>query len=357
MSKTIDLKLINDSRVQWIDIAKAIAIIGVAVTHVPWKNPNIDQMISIFCLPMFFVIAGYLFDYTKYQNDFKTFVKNSTKRLVFPGYITYAILHPVSSINPIKAAIYAVGKPVSLLGIDRIAWGLWFFYCLFIVKMLLYGFVKFANKYKTSTFLNIVFLCVISYMGTKIGRIIPLPWSTDIALVTLYLAYIGYIIKEFKILENKKLILPITIICLIIGYFDYHYGLLKMNNRGYGNFPLLTIHGGIALSILMMYISKYITTLKSFTTYAKFLQYIGANSMVIMFAHLLITAFDNIHLLGCICDILGALVLIEILNIIPFFRDCYQIKSITTFFPAINSLKENCIELTKNIFTRFKTSS
>ena len=357
MSETIKTTCQNDQRTIWIDIAKAIAIIGVATTHITFANKGIDQFISLFCLPLFFIIAGYLFDYSKYQDKFKTFVKKTAKRLIIPGYVTFAILHPVCSLTQIKIALYAIGRPITRWGIDRIAWGLWFYFCLFILKIMLFGFIKFTQKFKTSIILNILFCCSISIIGTKIGRHFPLPWSTDIALVALYFAYFGYLIKEFKILDNKKLILPITIICIIIGYFDFHYGLLKMNNRGYSNYPLLTINGAIALSILMMYLSKLIANLKCFSTYAKFLQYIGANSMVIMFAHMLITTFDNIPLLALISDIIGALIIVEILNLIPQMRECYQIKSITTFFPRINSLKQNCIQLTKNIFTSFKTAS
>ena len=203
---------------------------------------------------------------------------------------------------------------------------------------------------------NIIFCFCIAFLGTYIGTyVLKLPWSADIAMVGLFFAYIGYLLKTHEFFENKKLILPTVIICAIIGFFDFQYGDFQMNNRVYSSNPILSITGATSLSILVIYISKFIANLKNFSIYKKFLQYIGVNSFVIVFAHLLITAYDNIHLLALICDIFGALIIVEILNLIPPLKECFQTKSITEFFPTIKFYKEKIKELTKKFFTRFIT--
>ena len=79
---------------------------------------------------------AYFLRLSKYQDKFKTFVKKTAKRLILPGYITFAILHPVYSLTQIKIALYAIGRPITKWGIDRMAWGLWFYFCLFILKIM-----------------------------------------------------------------------------------------------------------------------------------------------------------------------------------------------------------------------------
>ena len=48
------------------------------------KEPQFTEFIYTFHMPLFFLVAGFLFNYTKYSRDFCGFVKKKFKRLAVP---------------------------------------------------------------------------------------------------------------------------------------------------------------------------------------------------------------------------------------------------------------------------------
>ena len=117
---------------------------------------------------------------------------------------------------------------------------MWFLFCLICVRMLLYGYLKFNENFKTNIILNIFLTSIISLIGVQIGQLYKLPWSFDIALVAFYIAYIGYLFKFYNIFDKIKYPLLLFLITILSSYIDYKYFGLSMNNRFYSSNPIIS---------------------------------------------------------------------------------------------------------------------
>ena len=67
----------------WVDIAKGIAIFLVIMGHTYPPGGEVCKFIFLFHMPLFFLVAGYLYNYEKYKNNFINLIKSSVKRLLF----------------------------------------------------------------------------------------------------------------------------------------------------------------------------------------------------------------------------------------------------------------------------------
>ena len=63
----------------WADITKGIAIILVIMGHSFASTGNICKFIFLFHMPLFFLISGYFFNFSKYYNNLKALIKKSAK--------------------------------------------------------------------------------------------------------------------------------------------------------------------------------------------------------------------------------------------------------------------------------------
>ena len=80
-------------RIEFIDIAKGIAIICIILGHL--NNQQINKIVFTFHVPIFFIITGYFIS-SKYS--MKEFIKNKFKRLIIPYIITCLLMIIISLI-------------------------------------------------------------------------------------------------------------------------------------------------------------------------------------------------------------------------------------------------------------------
>ncbi len=112
-------------RLEWIDIAKGIAIILVVLGHATGAS-IMGKYIYSFHMPLFFIISGMCFSKGKY--DFPTFLQKRFKQLFLPSiYLT------VVSIILMKLAHHAYDLSELLKGLPS---GLWFLPVLFFVEII-----------------------------------------------------------------------------------------------------------------------------------------------------------------------------------------------------------------------------
>jgi fucose 4-O-acetylase-like acetyltransferase len=77
-----------DKRVDYIDLAKAVAIILVIVGHCFWHGVILDRLIYAFHMPLFFIISGFFVK----ELNFKEGVKKYSKAYLKPYFLTCAII-------------------------------------------------------------------------------------------------------------------------------------------------------------------------------------------------------------------------------------------------------------------------
>ena len=83
-------------RIIWIDIAKAICIILVAIGHyIPDTHPawygEMRSVIYTFHMPLFMIVSGYIYIVTKRNIAYGSFIWKKVRRLLIP-YFTVSIL-------------------------------------------------------------------------------------------------------------------------------------------------------------------------------------------------------------------------------------------------------------------------
>lgn len=313
----------------WADITKGIAILLVIAGHSFTSSGNVCKFIYLFHMPLFFLLAGYFFNFSKYCDNFKLFASTSAKRLLLPALISilFAFHFNYGNLfNQLLTIVYAIGKDIPALKIASIGTA-WFIFCLYLVRILLYEFIKLTEKYKIHDFVNCIIAFCISILGVFIGKYVKLPWSFDIALAVLYVSYIGYLLKKYSFFKKKTLLIIASIAALIAGYFDYKYFGMSINERIYTN-PVVSLNAAIGLSILVMEFSMLMEKMK--ITYLNlFFKYLGVNSLIIMLAH----TYANSSKGGICCTLIRLLIsilFIEVLAIIPSTRNIFSAVSILT---------------------------
>lgn len=286
---THENSLEKKTRVDYFDIAKGIAILCMVIGHTI-KNKYILNIIFSFHMPLFFLISGYFF-----KKD-KNVIKKGFKRLIIPYIVTAISIIAIKTLSAILtkddiistiskwtfAALFGSssieGKNI-ITGENIIAIGaIWFLLSLFFAQILL----KVVLKIKKIKF-QILILTVISGIGFILPNYIWLPFSIETSLITVIFLYIGYIVRDKKLLE-KSIPTPIKLVMLllwIVVIFQKRVGCVSNQYSLY----YITILGTVCGSYFILQISKLI---EKYTKYMKkILIYSGKHSLQILCIHLI----------------------------------------------------------------------
>ncbi|MES9965459.1 MAG: acyltransferase family protein [Candidatus Sedimenticola sp. 20ELBAFRAG] len=134
----------NKSFFNWVLIAKGIGIVLVVVGHFYPKNSpeywsDIRDIIYTFHMPLFFLLSGFLYSYTKHT--YSVLINGKVKRLIYP-FISIAILFFV--IKYLSGLFFYLENPVGLESvyalltnpIDSYMPLLWFVHALFLIFLI-----------------------------------------------------------------------------------------------------------------------------------------------------------------------------------------------------------------------------
>lgn len=202
---------------------------------------------------------------------------------------------------------------------------MWFITALFLLRIIMWLFLKLNKKYSSNIFINIIIAFLIAGVGIKLGHLIHMPWSFDIALVALYFGYIGYEFKQHSFFDKKTIpIIIINSVCLIVWILDFKYSGLSMNNREYF-IPILSLNGAVCASVIIIWLSKLLDKI-NIKFLNVFLSYCGINSLIILIFHTCVYFSVNWALLFTL-RLLISITIIEIINLIPLTRKIFGSKS------------------------------
>lgn len=194
----------SSRRIAWVDYAKGLAIIGVFILHSNAPE-NVIHAIDTFCMPLFFLLSGFVFSIRKYPS-FRPFLWNKLRTLIIPGIffavVPFAIERVIGIISgniwTVKAyAEWFLGLAVNLRGHEGFGSIPWFLVCLFVVEIGGYILLRFSERFNLSewTFVGVgIASILIGYLYSTFIHIV-LPWEADIALSMFGYFIFGYVVR------------------------------------------------------------------------------------------------------------------------------------------------------------------
>lgn len=271
------------TRIRWIDIAKAIAIIGMIIGHVvPWGTP-VRNFIFSFHMPLFFILTGFTAKEIESLTELFERIKKDFWHLLVP----YIVLHVVD--NLIGMSLYG-GKVDILTWSEKLFWSsgvevnghpligtIWFLSALFWTKVL-FAIIQYIIP-KRFRGIVVVASVMLGYTLAVQQKWLFLSW--DIVLIAIFFLYVGNLFKKgLRFFEEYQA--PIVAVAFGIWLFLLNQGMyIEMATRHYPEFPLVllqSVSGCVCVIALSREIEKY-------SGLSNLLCNIGSHTLLIMGMH------------------------------------------------------------------------
>lgn len=290
----------NDSmRIKSIDYAKAIVIFLVVVGHTPVCPNGLKQIIYTFHMPAFFAFYG--MTWKNSRQSFWDDVRKKSKRLFVP-YLFWAYLYIFMfgfcrGFFRLKHILFVLYGSQASLRLSNSLTSLWYITC-FILSALFFDLVmnqvisKTRNNSRIMSISILLFVFFIFGMASSKIKILEVGylWNLNIVPMAFFFMLVGYCLKEFLfIMKNMRKISVITL-CLIsivalICTYKYNLSYIEINNvdMASGNYghPVWFLLNSIVGILLVMMSGGLIEKIGCF----KILEYIGKNTLAILFIH------------------------------------------------------------------------
>lgn len=284
-------------RIEYIDIARAIAMIYIVLGHTLVHSEHchlIFKLLYSFHVVLFFLISGFTFN-IKLEQSFFEFFKSKFVRIMIP-YFIWALLFLIPymlfgndvgnslgthSSFDIKTQIINIFYGNGNMSALKQNSSLWFLPALFTMEMFYYFIIKLSKNNKYFYLVNIFILLLVSYLNNHLAFIFP--WGINTVLSVGIFFYIGYLCKKYDLFTDFKLFKWYNIIImLIVGILACFFNCKTVSciDYDYGYFTLALI-SGFCLSICTIYLCSKIGK-------NKILEYVGRNTMGILIFHKLI---------------------------------------------------------------------
>ena len=227
-----------------IDIARGIGTLLVTLGHSMYINKYFKEWIYSFHMPLFFFISGYLFNYDKYKDNYKLFLKKKIKSFIIPYILLALFIWFILFLFDYKFILTEEAKN-RFIGIfigfrlSKYYFCLWFVLVLFFIENIFYFLIKYLKRY---LYCIAIFMFTISYFEFK--YINGFIYSIDLIPISLFFFITGYLFKrdfyKFSCKINKYLKLCLSFIFLVIGYCFAHlnsvyHGLINIYDCNIGN--------------------------------------------------------------------------------------------------------------------------
>ena len=273
------------TRIYWVDMAKGILIILVAMHHMTMRGdelgiscPAIDIFIPIvsaffYYMSAFFVIAGF---FARYDANFKDFVIKNARVLLLP-LIIFSLLGGILQeiFYEILKGSYnadALESPSFFISIDY-----WFILALFLAKCIYWGVCRISDKFGVR-----LLVCVgLYFIGVAALEIwLPNYFCWNHALILLVYLPVGQWIVNH--LDGWKAFL-VSLAVLIAGYCFYRWQGLNVPAPDGG--MLLNLKSALPSLLLCVAGSYVFLKLCSHVKRARLLEIVGRNTLAIYIMH------------------------------------------------------------------------
>lgn len=286
------------NRISEIDVAKGIGIILVVFAHVNY-TPFLLEYIYSFHMPLFFVLAGLVFDKERYLS-FADFLKRRVKNLICP-YILFALLSVLFEciINVYgngfsSDTVYALferlkGVVLSRGSADFFNAPLWFVLCLFAVEIIYYFISKFKPCFIVISCVPLVVFGWFLESEYFLFENKMLPWSIDSALFALGFYALGNLMSgvfkaKIAALSDSK---NKYLICSVIVVLSLAVGIPLAMANGKVSLGSKILNNGFILYLTGIIGTLLVVGLAVLLNKSRFLIWCGQNSFYIMAIHYL----------------------------------------------------------------------
>ena len=267
------------NRIDWIDVAKGIAMICVILVHAEEYFLNSELLattkipIYTFHMPIFFFVSGFLFSM---KGSFKEFLINKSRRILIP-YVCLGVLLCLFATFWLKADLKWL---LFFILKQKRVWTLWFIACLFWLNMLFYALVRFIKNEKIRS-IAVILITTAGLLYYKYGGE-AVYWNVDVCMTALPFFYAGFLCKQTDFVDQKILsskfkwgfftgFVVLDIVCTMLNYrMTGEY--LEFYGCMYGIAPLTYI-GSFAAIFALIILADACHGFKPF-------RYIGENSMI-----------------------------------------------------------------------------
>lgn len=270
-------------RFMWLDIAKSIAIFLMIEGHLAPYAGTVRNFIYSFHMPLFFIATGFTAHKVTTRKELFILLKRDLLRIYIPcllfqlinGLLSFFIYHEnaIASLRlRLDQVFWASAFDVnghSCLGIC------WFLIALFWSKTI-FNLIQllFPSRYNGAIYLSFALI------GKALASSqIYLPQNLDVCFMVIFFIYIGFIFRQiYPTFKQYQLLIT----CIAFGIWAYlvdHGIWIDVGGRMYPDL-IPDILGAICGTIFIFSLSE---ALESCSVLAKFLAFIGRNTMIIFF--------------------------------------------------------------------------
>lgn len=282
------MELNGRKRVAWIDVLRGATMITVVMGHcIGFTSNPINRMLLCFHMVLFYFISGMTFSGKKYST-LCAGIKSKAVNIVLPYlcfeilgiglYYMLSYLHLTDDGEPISLfkCIVGIFLPVGRYG-SNVTMGFWFVYDVIVINSLCLIMYFLRKKVALLLFIIVGYFCCMGILDMKLcGRLI-------IAL-SFFLMGKFYMNKNALCQMGGGNLFVITVISCIILYFTSFFNepvlLYKMQ---IGNMVWFMINSALGIAFML--------SLCILIRSNKFLEFIGRNTLTILFCHFAILRF------------------------------------------------------------------
>lgn len=266
----------------WVNIYKFIGIIFVILGH---ANLSTSHYIYWFHMPMFFILSGMLintysnpFDYTK--KKISSFYNN---HIIYSTIIVFFLVLFLQSKLSLFSILRLLIPSAKLAG----AFGVYWFPGILLVIQIIYTLFRKKFDDKILFTLSILLYAVNFYTITLFGNKFQFPFALELFPLSFYYFMIGRILSTEplqKFIDHKNAIIVTLLSILTIFIANKYSFVLNIKNNLNSSFFLGALVP-VVISIFFILISKKIADKFENTKILFLPNYIGSNTLSIMYLH------------------------------------------------------------------------
>ena len=333
---------VNEKRIEFIDIAKALGIIFVVAGHAVSSDSEIKRILYSFHMPLFFILSGMLLRARK-DVDIRRIREQINKKLsaLMLPYFVWGLIYSSLSVKHLILLLYGTRETLVLAESLSSLWFLPVLFLAFMISDVVLMLLGWIGKYMDGIVFSGAAVCFL------IGLLLPHqpvygdPWGADIAFVAAGFMLLGTIIFHWinrNANSSGKIVVAIAA-CVIfvfsIRYSSSSVGYVLMGNADYGN-PVVFIINSMAGSLFVVMVCFLAPRVHRF----RILQWIGARTMGIFIVHKpIVNAVKTIATEVIINS--DNIVALGVVTLISLAASCVAVALIEHIIPEIIGLKRS----------------
>ena len=293
----------DKKRILYLDMARGVGMILVVLGHVPYIDSGVRQFITVFHMPLFFLISGILLEQKgEEEKNYFGLIRKKLRSIMIP-YVVFSLLSfllessriVLKGLDEWNVVLRQLFQSCCLQGVST----LWFLPALFISELLFLGIRKKTNHTGTivCTLVMVVGSAVLNYYEkifyyyhavSRSYRLLHDVCSMIIRnIFCVGFICIGYYLSKWllKKLKNRmqeavSLIVCAVLACMLIS----KAGSVDLRFMYYDSLPLF-MAGAVMGSMTVIFFCKCMQNIPV-KRFKKILEYYGRNSLIIMVTHM-----------------------------------------------------------------------